>query len=386
VIVVNDEHLDGFLAEAKDWLSRQQIPVLPEAALERFAVRLRWQRTLHQGGWLGLSWPVVHGGRGLTQLHQVVFTEALALAGAPSPAGTAGLEVIGPTIAAYGTEEQKTRHLPGIISGDEIWCQGFSEPDSGSDLASISTSAVRVDDGFIINGHKVWSTWSHVASWCALVVRTDSTSKHGGISYLLVPLSAPGVTVRPITQLNGDSEFGEILLEDVHVPVDALLGEMNAGWKYTLHTLSSERGNYLLRRTADLSVDLRALERELGSANSWSDYEARVIGELEADLFALRAQGRRTAARLQDAPGRADAKDSLDKLALARFEQKLAGFARDCLGRYSNVTSGSTRSLNSARWVDRYVFSRAASIYGGTAQIQRNIVAERILQLPREAR
>lgn len=357
---------------------------MPERTIERFVARRSWQRRLYDAGWMGVAWPTEFGGQGLTHMHQVVFNEEQALARAPGPAGTAGVEVIGPTILAYGTEKQKQAFLRPMLSGETIWCQGFSEPDAGSDLASISTVAVEDGDGFRITGHKVWSTWSHVADWCALLARTDRESKHGGISYLLIPLSAPGVEVRPINQLNGDTEFGEIILDNVHVPRDALLGELNAGWRYTLHTLSSERGNYLLRRTADLAVDLKTLVSGVAARAEVDAVDAAALGELEARLFALQAQCDLVAERLQSRPGVADATDSLDKMALTDFEQRLCGFARDCLGEYSNVSGVDVEHLDTTRWVDRYLFSRASSIYGGTAQIQRNIVAERLLGLPKE--
>ena len=378
--------LDGFRAEVRSWLATKTLPAVPSDFHGRFEVRRKWQRELYEDGWLGLAWPREDGGRGLTPMHQVVFNQELAMAGAPGPAGTTGIEVIGPTITAQGTVEQKAAILPKILSGEQIWCQGFSEPGSGSDLASLSTSAQRTATGFVINGHKVWNTYALVATHSAVLVRTDREAPvHRGISYLLVNLSAPGVTVRPIAQLNGEQEFGEIFLDNVEVPADAMLGEVNAGWRYTMQTLSSERSNYALRRTTDLVVDLRQVLAEVGGSGAqFTEAELSEIGHLQARLYALEAQCEWAAERMAGAPGKANPFDSFDKMALTTVEQGLLRFIRDCLGRYGNVTGRTPRGLDSDRWVRRYLYSRACSIYGGSAQIQRNIVAERILGLPVE--
>ena len=380
------DDLDTFRAAFRRWLAGQEVPSLSADYLEVFEQRRRWQRTLFAAGWLGLSWPAEYGGRGKSAMHQVVFNEELAAAGAPGPIGTSGIDVIGPTIIAFGSEEQKSEHLARILSAENIWCQGFSEPDSGSDLASLSTYAERVSGGFVVNGRKIWSTWSHMADFCALLARTDrSAPPHRGISYLLVSMAAPGVSVRPIVSLNGESEFGEITFEDVRVPDGGLLGELNAGWGYAMHTLSSERSKYAMRRTRDMSTYLAELLREIAtSGRPWSDAELVSLGYLRAELYGMQAQCERAASRASAAGDAADPTDSFDKVALTRLEQDLLRFVRDLLGPFSNVAAGTPGGLNADRWVRRYLYSRMASVYGGSAQIQRNIIGERILGLPND--
>jgi alkylation response protein AidB-like acyl-CoA dehydrogenase len=377
-----------FRREARAWLATQELPAATDDSDQRFNDLRDWQRRLWKAGWLGLSWPQDSGGRGLSHLHQVIFNQELASARAPRPAGVVGIEIVGPTILRFGNESQHRDRLPRVLSGEDIWCQGFSEPEAGSDLASLRTSARQIPGGWVINGHKVWTTWSHKANWCAVLARTDPTSpKHRGISYFLVPLNLPGVTVRPLRQLNGDNEFGEVLFEDVHVEAESLVGEVNSGWSYAMHTLSSERGSFVLRRTADLSVALADLISQLVSGGSdITDFEAHRLGELKADLFALQSQGERILDRLMTAPDEPSGEDSLDKAYLTHVEQHLFGFARDCLGPYAQLADQHFRGLDTGRWMHDYYFSRAASIFGGTAQVQRNIIAERLLGLPRELR
>lgn len=382
------EAIEQFRQEARDWLVKASIPTIPEGNDARFDTLRAWQRQLHAAGWLGLTWPVDSGGRGLTALHQAVFNQELARARAPRPAGVVGIEVVGPTILQFGSEEQRHERLNRVLSGDDIWCQGFSEPNAGSDLASLSTTAHRVDGGYVVNGHKVWTTWSQKATWCALLARTDpNSSKHRGISYFLIPLDTPGITVKPLVQLDGDSDFGEVLFEDVFVDESALVGEENMGWSYAMHTLSSERGTLVLRRTADLSVMFADLLEQLARGGSHvSEIERSRIGRLSARLFALEAQCERIVERVLANPNDPSAHDSLDKAFMTGFEQDLTGFAHECLGTHSTATGLRPRGMDSTRWIHDYYYGRAASIYGGSAQIQRNIISERLLGLPREAR
>jgi alkylation response protein AidB-like acyl-CoA dehydrogenase len=376
-----------FQLEARAWLAEQKPPEPTDDSERRFDDLRRWQRCLFDAGWLGLTWPVECGGRGLTALHQATFNRELARARAPRPAGVVGIEVVGPTIVAFGSEAQRRERLPRVLSGEDIWCQGFSEPEAGSDLASLRTRAERVADGWLINGHKVWTTWSHKATWCAVLARTNPQAKpHHGISYLLVPLDTKGITVRPLTQLNGDTEFGEVFFEDVLAPADALVGEVDRGWSYATHTLSSERGSLVLRRAADLAVAFDDLVAELAASGPIGEDQLAVIGELATDLVALDAQCDRIVERMTSAPDSPSAVDSLDKAMLVRVEQSLFGFARDCLGSWAHLPGRRPGGLDSARWAHDYVYGRAASIYGGTAQVQRNIIAERLLGLPREPR
>jgi alkylation response protein AidB-like acyl-CoA dehydrogenase len=275
-----------------------------------------------------------------------------------------------------------------MLSAEEVWCQGFSEPNSGSDLASLGTTATRVDGGFIVNGQKIWSTRAPVATWIAILARTDKDAPaHKGISYLVARIDTPGITVRGIKQLNGEAEFAEVAFEDVFIPDSGLLGELNKGWVYAMHTLSFERGCYMLRRTTDLAMDFQQAVDELRTAgHPINDWMLHRIGELDADLYAFEAQSRPVAARLMRKSAEPDVTDSLDKMALAAFEQKLSRWNRELLGGYGSIASRSPLGLDADRIVQRYYWSRAATIYGGTAQIQRNIVSERILGLPREGK
>jgi alkylation response protein AidB-like acyl-CoA dehydrogenase len=378
--------VEAFRLEARRWLASQDFPVIPEDPDARLAMARAWQAHLKQHGWMGLSWPTEYGGRGLTLLHQTAFNQELALAGGPSTAGAGATDVLGQTILAFGSEEQKRRLLPKMLSGDDLWCQGFSEPDSGSDLASLSTSAKIAKDEFIINGRKIWSTRGHVADWCALLARTDPDAPvHKGISYLLLRMDTPGISARPIRQLNGECDFAEILFDDVHVSRDAILGELNQGWSYAMHTLASERGCFVLRKVTDLSVDFDAALAELSAGgSSINDLDMMRLGEIDADLFALRSQADAIADRLNQNMKSGDTSDSFDKVTLTMVEQKLFRVLREMLGRYANVGSRRPRGLNASRLIQRYYYSRAASIYGGSAQIQRNIIGERTLGLPRE--
>lgn len=380
--------IEDFRREARSWLAERKPPEPTQDGDRRFDDLRAWQRELFDAGWLGLTWPVAAGGRGLTALHQAIFNRELARARAPRPAGVVGIEVVGPTVLTFGNEVQRRERLPRVLSGEDIWCQGFSEPEAGSDLVSLRTRADRSEGGgWVLNGHKVWTTWSHKATWCAVLARTNLESRpYDGISYLLVPLDRPGVTVRPLTQLNGDTEFGEVFFDDVAVPPDALVGEVDRGWSYAMHTLSSERGSMVLRRTADLSVAFADLVAELVDGGDIDDDQAARLGELSGELFALEAQCDRIVERMTAAPGEPSAVDSLDKAMLTRFEQALFGFARDCLGSFAHLPGRRPGGLDSARWAHDYFYGRAASIYGGTAQVQRNIISERLLGMPRERR
>lgn len=378
--------IEEFRTQARDWLATQRLPDPAAEGDRRFDELREWQQRLYDAGWLGLTWPVESGGRGLSVLHQAVFNRELAAARAPRPAGVVGIEVVGPTILRFGTAEQRNVRLPRLLRGDDIWCQGFSEPEAGSDLAALRASAERAEHSWRINGHKVWTTWAHKADWCAVLARTSPAgSPYKNISYLLVPLHSPGVRVSPLVQLNGDTEFGEVFFDDVVVPETAVVGEVGHGWSYAMHTLSTERGSLVLRRTADLSVAYHDLVAELADGPVGDDQVA-ALGELAAGLFALEAQCDRIVTRMTERPDQASPADSLDKALLTRFEQQLFGFARECLGAYAALPEASGHGLDGLRWAHDYYYSRAASIYGGTAQVQRNIIAERLLDLPREAR
>lgn len=375
-----DDYRDGF----RSWLLRAPLPAPVESEDEQFAALRQWQGVLYKAGYLGVNWPRAWGGQGLSVLHQLVVDEELNRARAPHPAGLVGLEVVGPSIGRFGTPEQRAQLLPKLLSGEEIWCQGFSEPGAGSDLASLTTRAVREGDYFVITGQKVWTTHARQASWCAVLARTDSTvPKHQGISYLLADMSDPGITVRPLVQLTGDTEFNEVFFDGVRVPVSNLLGELGAGWSIAMDTLSHERGTFAVRRRADLTTSFHRALSHLQAPQDLPDQLVASIGAAETALRTLRAQTWAILNRLEDdqsAPG----DESIDKLVLTEVEQHIGHCLRDLLGTSLSAWDAESRNGSVGTALKDYLYSRACSIYGGTQQIQRNIVAQRYLGMPRD--
>jgi alkylation response protein AidB-like acyl-CoA dehydrogenase len=347
---------------------------------DRIARLREWNRMLAEARYAAIAWPDEWGGRGAGLMEQVVFAEEMHRAGAPGTLNPLGLSNIAPAIIEHGSEEQKRTLLPRMLRGDDIWCQGFSEPDAGSDLASLRTSAVRDGDCWIVNGQKTWNTLGHMANWCELLVRTNPEApKHKGISCLLVDMTLPGVEVRPLITITGEVEFNEIFFTDVRVPVDQTLGPVNEGWRVAMTTLAYERGT-----VAKLHLGLRskvgrllALARETpgrGDAATAADDPvlrqklARVY--LEAELLKL-ISDRAISAELH---GRAMGPEgSIAKLVWSEAEQHLTEVAADVLG--PDALSGP--------WARDRVYSRALTIAGGTTQVNKNILAQRILGLPR---
>jgi alkylation response protein AidB-like acyl-CoA dehydrogenase len=372
-----------FRRRARSWLAGADIPQLPPSYAGRAEQLRGWHRTLYQAGWVGIQWPREVGGQGLTVHHQLAFNEELARARAPQPAGSIGLEVVGPTILKYGTRPQRDRFIQPLLAGEEIWCQGFSEPDAGSDLASLRTSAVVDGDQLVITGPKMWTSWATDADWAAVLVRTGMTAvkPHLGITYVLVDMHSPGVTVKPIVMLNGDAEFNELFFDQVRVPASNVLGETNGGWALAMDTLGWERAGYSIRRRVENEVAFRVLLDHIRGALAGDDPDAHsavAIGEVYAQLRAFEALARRSAQRLAD--GQVPSPhDSVDKLWLTKTEQALTGLAFDLLG----AARTSPADDDGRQRVKRFLYGRAASVYGGSSQIQRTLVAERLLDLPR---
>jgi alkylation response protein AidB-like acyl-CoA dehydrogenase len=384
---VPQAELETFRQKVRDWLGGQSFPKVPNDVDERHDILRRWQRTLYQAGWLGVDWPVEDGGRGLTVLHQAAVMQELILAEAPLPPAVVNLVVAGPTIAGFGTAEQKRRYLPPLLAADELWCQGFSEPDAGSDLASLRASASLEGDEFVVTGQKVWTSYAHRADHCLLLVRTDPDAPpHKGISCLIVDMNAPGVTVRPIKQLTGDAEFNEVFFDEVRVPKSNLLGPQNEGWRVAMLSLGNERSRILLQRHTSAEMALRTIIRSIREWRAKTGREVsseilRRIGHCRVQLRALEAQTRRTVERLQlGVP--ASALDSLDKLVLTEVEQAVHTLGMDLLGPF-RLAGGQPYGLDTERWQHDYFYARSWTVSGGTLQIQRNIVAERLLGLPR---
>ncbi|MDQ3646162.1 MAG: acyl-CoA dehydrogenase [Actinomycetota bacterium] len=381
----------SFRAELRSWIADN----LPEGWGESDPSRGRgdeeisrqWSKKLSDAGYAGLTWPKEFGGAGAPYPHQAIFLEEMARAEAPEHIGVIGLGMAGPTIIAHGTPEQKTRYLRPILSGEEVWCQGFSEPGSGSDLASLRTRAELDGDHFVVNGQKVWSSFAHIADWCILMVRTDpGAPKHKGITYLLADMHAPGVEVRPLMQVTGDPEFNEIFFTDFRIPVSQVVGEVNAGWGVAMTTLLHERGTLGFALTARLEVamaKLVALAKEVkvnghraaddplirdGIARQWAELQALKFTNYRA-LTTLVKTG---------VPG---PEGSVAKLHWSESNQRLTKLALQILGPSAQLDGD--EGVWGGYWQYLQLRSRGNTIEAGTSEVLRNIIAERVLGLPR---
>ncbi len=344
--------------------------------------RKHWEQKLAQGGWTCIGWAKEHGGRGASIEQQVIFFEEYARAGGPGRVGHIGEGLAGPTIAAFGTDEQRAKYLPGIVKGTELWCQGYSEPAAGSDLAAVKTKAVfdQAKGKWVINGQKVWTSLAHESDWCFVVARTDpTTSDHKGLGFFLVSMHQPGVTVRPIEQLTGTCEFNEVFFDDA--VADDILGQPGEGWKIAMALLGFERGVSTLGQQMLFQNELDEIIRaakDNGQAQN-PDIRAR-IAEAHAGLRIMRYNAMRM---LSDGSGGATQKASLVyKLHWATWHRHLGKLAMDVLGAESEICESGPYNLT--RLQSMYLFTRSDTIYGGTNQIQRNIIAERGLDMPRE--
>ncbi|HEY1850439.1 MAG TPA: acyl-CoA dehydrogenase [Candidatus Binataceae bacterium] len=348
---------------------------------------LQWHRKMNAGGWVGVSWPKAYGGRGATLEQMVVYNEEMVRARAPGIVNGLGIMLVGPTLIHWGTEEQKKRYVPKILSAEEIWCQGYSEPGAGSDVASLNTRAVEDGDYFIVNGQKVWTSGADRADWCILLVRTDPEApKHKGISYLLVDMHSPGVTVRPLVQMTGEKGFNEVFFEDVKVPKKNLVGEKNQGWQVAVTTLMFERSSIAAARDMmNLVRNLAALAKRIGrnGGNAWDDTGVRQkIASFACEAAALRyGNMRQLTRRLKGLPPGPEG--SIGKLSLSDLNLKMAKFALELMGPYSQLGHGEPQALDGGNWNYRMLASRAFTIAGGTSEIQHNIIGERVLGLPK---
>jgi len=367
----------AFRDEVRAWLAENH-PGEPPAGGEdaQFEFARQWQRTLHEAGWAGISWPREYGGRGATLIEQAIFQEEMARAKAPRPANVLGLVMGGPVVIAHGTEEQKERFLEPILSAEEIWCQGFSEPESGSDLASLKTRAVKEDGGWRITGQKVWTTYAHHAKWCMLLARSDPDApKHKGLTYFILDMEQDEVEVRPLRQITGEAEFNELFIDGAWVPDENVIGGEGNGWAVAITTLMNERAG--LGATAALGLqatldDLIELAKRRGRAGDplVRDRIARLKIAVEGlRLGALRSL---TATMRVGIPG---PEGSIAKLQWSAANQAMTELALELGGLEALRTDDS--------WSYRFLRSRANSIEGGTSDVLRNIVAERVLGLPK---
>jgi alkylation response protein AidB-like acyl-CoA dehydrogenase len=369
-----------------DWKSRS---ASGESMEENFAYLRAWQKKVHEGGWAGVSWPREYGGRGATLIEQVIFHEEMARAAAPPLANVLGLGLIGPTIIAHGTEEQKQRYLSRILSAEEIWCQGFSEPNAGSDLASLSTEARRDGDCFVVNGQKVWNSYGWAADWCELVTRTESSaSKHRGLTVLLVDMHSPGVEVRPLRQMTGESEFNEIFFHDVRVPVDNALGAVNDGWNVALGTLMHERAtlgaglHVLYKRQFDRLVELAQTICRNGQPATHDPVLRQKLAQIYSEIEIMRVNQMRSISRVSQ-NGTPGPEGSLQKLFWSELNQRFQQVAQEVLGPFAQLEKGSEFAFDDGQWAYSYLRARGNTIEAGTSEVQRNIVGHFVLGLPR---
>jgi alkylation response protein AidB-like acyl-CoA dehydrogenase len=383
VATPGDRTVDGASlgAELRAWLAEHPPPPDRVAADAADAERLReWQRTLDAAGWVGIHWPVEHGGRGASASDVAAYHTELARAGAPPLLGRAGITLVGPTLIAHGTEAQRTRWLPRIRSGEDVWCQLFSEPGAGSDLASLTTRAVRRGHEYRVTGQKVWSSYATFADLGIALVRTDREAPpHRGISMLAVPMDAPGMEVRPLRQLTGECEFNEVFLDDVPVPVDHLIGPEHEGWKVANTTLANERGaSFIWREQVLHQLTVVELTEACAARGIIGDAVVRqrlARAWIDGELFRL--HNARNLARLARGE-ELGAEASLVKLFWADASRRL--------GETAIAALGPEALLQSEPWVHRLLATRANSIMGGTSEIQRTVIGERLLGLPREPR
>jgi alkylation response protein AidB-like acyl-CoA dehydrogenase len=350
---------------------------------EHFEQRLAWNRHLAASGWTCIGWPAEYGGQDATPAQQVIFHEEYARSGAPARVGHMGEELLGPTLIAFGTPEQKRRFLPPIAAVRELWCQGYSEPGAGSDLASVSTSATLQGDHWVVSGQKIWTSLATVADWCFLLARTEpGSTRSAGLSYLLVPMDQPGVTVRPIRQLTGTSEFSEVYFDSARTPRDMVVGAVGDGWRVALATLAIERGVSTLGQQVGYQRELEALIATAEQTGAAAD--PRLRDRLARAWIGLQVMREQMLAVLADDDGGGPAAASVVKLLWSRWHRELGELAMAIAGSASMLAQGPPYDLDD--WQRLYLFSRADTIYGGSQEIQLGIIAERALGLPREKR
>jgi len=365
----------------KDWVKRRNAE---ESMQARFDYLRQWQRKMFDAGWAGVSWPKEYGGRGASLMEQVIFIEEQARAEAPPMANVLGLGLIGPTIIAYGNDAQKKRFLSKILSAEEIWCQGFSEPNAGSDLAAVATEAKLHGDHFVINGHKCWNSYAWAADWCELVVRTDaSAEKHKGLTVILVDMRSPGVEVRGLKQMSGESEFCEIFFRDVRVPAENVVGKVNDGWRVAMGTLMHERGTF----GAALQVNYRRqfnrlleIARERGRTDD--PIVRQKLAQMYAEIEVMRCNQMRAFSRINET-GVPGPEGSIQKIFWSELNQRFQQIAMEVLGPYGQLAHGSPDAFDEGQWAYGYLRSRGNTIEAGTSEIQRNIIGHFVLGLPK---
>jgi alkylation response protein AidB-like acyl-CoA dehydrogenase len=371
------EKHEAFRKEVRAWLERN---VPDDLRGKSFAAsradrdevrRLRgWQKTMYEAGYVGMDWPVEFGGKGATLVDQLILFQEMARAESPQFVNRGGVSMLGPTLMKHGTPAQQKRFLTNILTADEMWCQGFSEPNAGSDLANLQTRAVREGDHFVVNGQKVWTSMAHVADWCFLLVRTDSAAaKHKGISFLLVDMRSPGITLRPLRQITGEAEFNEVFFDNVRVPAENLVGKLNEGWGVAITTLAYERDLLTFIRHISLRNALHRLLRLTRERGRGGDPVLRQkIAQLWIGEQALQLNGYRSLTKILRG-GQPGPEGSTSKL---------------FLGPYSQIAQGSPWAPDEGQWEFYELLARGSGIRAGTSEILRNILGERVLGLPKD--
>jgi alkylation response protein AidB-like acyl-CoA dehydrogenase len=386
----------AFQREVRTWLARN-VPKRDRDARpmefndpRRIADAKAWQRKVHAAGYLALAWPKEHGGQGADVMRQTIVNEEMVRARAPGLIGMMGVQMVGPTLIQFGGEEQRRRYLPRILTAEDIWCQGYSEPGSGSDLASLRTRAELVGDEFVVNGQKVWTSNAQFADWMFCLVRTDpSAPKHAGISYILIDMKTPGITVRPLVQMTGDAGFNEVFFEDVRVPRENLVGRLNNGWQVANATLAHERNmlgsTMRTQQTFQKLVRLAQSQKRNGGRATADPVVRQRLADLgmRVETMKLDAYRQLTDALRGRPPG---ISASVNKLVTTELNHDIARAALEILGSYGPLGRGSARVRDRGIWPLDFMFSLGLIIGGGTSQIQKNIIAERGLGLPKEVR
>jgi alkylation response protein AidB-like acyl-CoA dehydrogenase len=386
----------AFRDATRRWLATN-VPAEEPATLE---ARRAWHRRLYEAGYVGMGWPVPYGGRGATPLQQAIVADEMAHSNAPPPINPLGIAIVGPTIIVHGTEAQKRRYLRKILTAEELWCQLYSEPNAGSDLASLRTRAEDRGDHFVVNGQKIWTSGGLIADWGLLLARTDAAvAKHKGISCFLIAMRQPGVEVRPLRQITGSAHFSEVFMTDARVERTDLVGRLGQGWEIAQTTLSYERGGNSLARVTryaaafhQLVKAVRTLQR--GGRPLLEDPAVRgKLGRIYADLEVQRYAALRILSALEkgESPGPAA---SITKLSYSEFEKRYHELVQEILGPWGQVTEGSaadfaevdSSSGEPGTWATAFLWSRAGTIYAGSSEIQKNIIGERVLGLPKEVR
>jgi alkylation response protein AidB-like acyl-CoA dehydrogenase len=369
-------HEEAFRDELRGWLAANHPGEEPPGDEAGFEFRREWQRRLAADGWAGVSWPEEYGGRGATLVEQAIFNEEMAAARAPSVANVLGLVMGGPVVIAHGTPEQKERYLGPILTADEIWCQGFSEPEAGSDLASLKTKAVKSDGGWVVTGQKVWTTLAQRAKWCMLVVRTDPEApKHQGLTYFLMDMEQDAVQVRPLVQITGEPEFNELFIEEAYIPDENVVGGVGNGWAVAITTLMHERSGIAFALQVRLKIELEELVALIREQGLEGDPVVRQrLGQLYIEAEALRLNAWRGLTQIMKT-GVPGPEGSLPKWQWSDINQSLTEFSMDIRGPEAPRADSD--------WTYRFLRARANSIEGGSTEILKNIIAERVLGLPR---